>query len=306
MTAPANAMPSPAPKVSVIVPCYNAGRTLGACVSALLEQDYPDYEIILVDDNSTDGSVQRLGASDRLRVLRNDVNRGPAYSRNRGIAESGGSVLLLIDSDCIIEDRQLITRHVRAHQSTPAHVIGGGIQGVGKGCVARADKYSHWMLNIPHSANQVGTHLVTNNMSIQREVFARLGGFDVSLRTGEDTDFCERAIKAGFRLGLDTSIIVKHQDRERLRDFLRCFYLVGIDRIPTRKKKKHRYAFLLPAGPVSAPFYWLPLASLLTLQVVLAWLPYDKGVLLYSPLIFLGRLAMATGIVAYCFKRPTS
>jgi glycosyltransferase involved in cell wall biosynthesis len=289
------------PKVSVIVPCYNAKKTIEGCLSGLMDQDYPSYEIIVVDDNSNDGTAELLGAVDGITLIVSKANKGPAYSRNKAVKESTGNLILLIDSDSLVDDDRLIAKHVLAHDGHRSHIIGGGIQGIGKSCVAKADKYSHWFLNIPNSANNVGTHLVTNNMSMRREVFEGIGGFDIKLRTGEDTDFCERALKSGYKLGLRSDAVVKHYDRELLKDFVKNFYLTGIDRIPARRKNKHRYWFLLPFGFLSSLIYCLPLALLLAFQVIHAWFRYDKRVALYFPLIFIGRVAMTMGIVHYCF-----
>lgn len=291
------------PFVSVIIPCHNAEATIVDCVESLKCQDYLSYEIILVDDNSSDSTYHLMEGVEGITLLRNEVNHGPAYSRNKAIEASRGELYLLIDSDCLVEDPQLISKHVDAHRESSAHLIGGGIKGIGKGCVAKADNYSHWFLNIPYSANKVSTHLVTTNMSFRKEVFEKIGAFDVKLRTGEDTDFCERAKKAGYRLGLYTEAVVKHHDRENLRDFLRCFYLVGIDRIPVRKHNNYPYSYLLPSNSVIALLYFLPLSVLLTLQVIVTWLRYDLKVIWYTPLIFAGRLSMCYGIVSYCFGR---
>ena len=101
-------------------------------------------------------------------------------------------------------------------------------------------------------------------MSVKKYVFEKLGYFNVQLRTGEDTDFCERAIKAGYKLGLKTDAVVKHRDREKLNDFLKCFYLAGLDRIPTRRQQRHRYWYFLPFDFFSSLIYCLPLSLLLT------------------------------------------
>lgn len=288
--------------VSVVIPCHNAAETIAPCLKGLLAQDYPSYEIIVVDDNSDNGTAAILGNITGIRLLKNASNHGPAYSRNRGIIEAGGEIILLIDSDSLIEDRDLISKHAAAHRASSNRIVGGGIEGVGKGPVAKADNYSHWFLNIPHSADRVGTHLVTNNMSMRRDLFNRIGKFDESLRTGEDTDFCERALRAGYILALRSDAVVKHRDRERLGDFIGCFYRAGIDRVPARRKNKYRYWFLLPSGFLSSLVYCLPLAILLSLQVAQAWFKYDKKVILYFPLIFAGRLAMTSGIVRYYFQ----
>lgn len=289
------------PKISVIVPCYNAKRTIEGCLNGLLTQDYPYYEIIVVDDNSNDGVIEILKTISGIKLILNKTNQGPAYTRNVAIKASTGEIIIMLDSDCLIDDKGLISKHALAHHDPSVYILGGGIRGIGNGPVAKADNYCHWFLNIPYSANKVGTHLVTNNMSVKRSVFEKIGYFDARLRTGEDTDFCERAIKVGYKLNLRTDAVVKHRDRERLKDFLKCFYLAGIDRIPTRRLTKHRYWYLLPFGFFSSLIYCFPLSILLTLQTLHAWFPYDKKVIFHLPLIYMGKLAMAAGIVHYCF-----
>lgn len=289
--------------VSIIIPCHNAARNIKACLEGLLIQDHPRYEIIVVDDASDDGTEKIVMDMARVKLVRNTSNRGPAYARNEGARAALGELLLFIDSDTMTDDPGLVSKHAEAHREKPGSIVGGGIEGVGKGAVAAADKYSHWFLNIPNSNGRVGSHLVTNNLSVGKAVFDKLRGFREDLRTGEDTDFCERALKAGYRLVLKPDAIIKHCDRERFADFMDNFYKVGIDRIEARRTHKHRYWFLLPWGRISSILYCVPLALLLSLQIMLAWFPYDKRVVLYLPLIIAGRLAMTAGIVRYYFTK---
>jgi glycosyltransferase involved in cell wall biosynthesis len=291
------------PKVSVIIPCYNAEKSIGACLKGLAEQNYPLFEIVVVDDNSKDGTSGILKKISGIKLIENTKNKGPAFSRNRGVKESTGEIIILIDSDCLIEQKDLIYKHVIAHNDTSVHIVGGGIQGIGKGVVAMADNFSHWFLNIPYSDGKLGTHLVTNNMSIKRCVFEKLDGFNVELRTGEDTDFCERARKAGYIMALRTDAVVKHRDRENFKDFIKNFYLVGKDRVPARRTSKHRYWFILPFNFISSLIYCIPLAFLLSLQIVHSWFRYDKRVVLSFPIILAGRVAMTAGIVNYFFNK---
>ena len=293
---------SNSPKVSVIIPCYNAEKTIEACIGGLMAQEYPSVEIIVIDDDSRDGTSTILKKLTGIQLIKNAKNEGPASSRNKGISASSGEIILLIDSDCLIENRDLITKHVLAHRDPSVHIVGGGVKGVGKGIVAKADNYSHWFLNIPHSVNKVVPQLVTNNMSVKRYVFEKLKGFNERLRTGEDTDFCERAHKVGYRMHLRTDAIVKHCDREKFKDFIKNFYLAGRDRVPARRLEKHRYWFLLPFNRVSSLIYCFPQAFILSLQVVCAWFRYDKMVIFSFPLIFAGRLAMTVGVIDYFFN----
>ncbi|MBF0123540.1 MAG: glycosyltransferase family 2 protein, partial [Candidatus Omnitrophica bacterium] len=89
---------------SIIVPVFNRKHLITPCIHSLLQQKMPDYEIIIIDDSSTDGTEDVLRAipqDDRLSIIRTHKNCGPAYARNRGIERSKGQFIALIDSDCI-------------------------------------------------------------------------------------------------------------------------------------------------------------------------------------------------------------
>jgi len=295
------------------VPCYNAARHLRRCLDSLLAQDYPDREIIVVDDASTDESRAMLREYPDVKIVEYGENRGPAYARNRGIDASGGDLLVFLDSDCEVTDPHWLADHVAAH-TVPNIIIGGGIHGVGRGLVARADRYCHWLTNIPHSARRevsLGTprrrvrfsrHLVTTNMSVTRATWTRVGAFDETLPTGEDVEFCERAVTSGVTLRFEPDIVVTHYDRERLADFVRCFYRAGLDRVPARVRHRSQYHSLLPRGIVSSLLLLIPIALLAPAQAIRAWWPYDRRVALYYPFITLACFAMALGIARYWIR----
>ena len=92
--------------VSIVVPIYNMGDSIQACVKSIQEQDYPNIEIILVDDGSRDGSLNVLREYEkkdtRLKVIHQE-NAGPGIARNRGIKEATGDYIVFIDSDDVIK-----------------------------------------------------------------------------------------------------------------------------------------------------------------------------------------------------------
>lgn len=94
------------PRVSVVIPCFNHGRFIRACVESVTEQDYPDVEVIIVDDASNDpGTVRVLGelqAESRACVLRMETNHGPSVARNVAIAEATGRYILPVDADNLL------------------------------------------------------------------------------------------------------------------------------------------------------------------------------------------------------------
>ncbi len=306
------------PSVSIIVPCFNGARHVGHCLAGLTRQTYREYEIVVVDDASTDDTVRVLKDFASVKVVQNAENRGPGFSRNRGIEASGGDLLLFVDSDCIVDDVGWISKHVDVQERLGGTILGGGVVGTGRGMVARADAYCHWLTNIPHGSPRTVTretprgrvqfsrHLVTTNLSVPRRLVQQIGLFDEDLRTGEDLEFCERALARGLALRLEPSIGVRHRDRERLRDFFRCFYRAGKDRVPARRRHRSQYHWLMPTTVAWSLLLCGPIGVLMPLQPILAWWPFDKRVVLYYPIIALASLAMGLGIVAYCLQQARS
>lgn len=303
------------PFVSVIIPCYNAEEDIEACLQGVLGQKYPTFEVIVVDDASTDKTLELLRVHQTIKLVRNSENLGPGGTRNRGIMKSKGELLVSLDSDSVVEDPEWLAKHATVQASLDRTIVGGRIRGIGRGLVAHADSYCHWLTNIPDSHPAVITasspyrfgivsrHLVTNNMSLRRSTLYLVGLFDERFRTGEDLDFCERALRLGVTLRFEPSIVVKHRDRERLLDFLWYFYKAGKDRIPIREKNATPFRWLLPRGLPSSLLLALPLTFLLPFQPIIAWWPYDKRVVLYYPWILLACVAMVLGIMSYFWKR---
>ena len=89
--------------ISVIVPAYNAEKTIKGCLEALLNQDYNgNYEIIMVDDGSTDSTADIILSYKTVRLIK-QPNAGPAAARNKGASEAKGEIILFTDSDCVPE-----------------------------------------------------------------------------------------------------------------------------------------------------------------------------------------------------------
>ncbi len=89
------------PFVSVVIPSFNRAHRVGDAIGSVLAQTFQDFEIIAVDDGSTDATISALKeiTDPRLRILRHPVNRGAAAARNTGIAEATGRYIALLDSD---------------------------------------------------------------------------------------------------------------------------------------------------------------------------------------------------------------
>lgn len=294
------------PLLSVIIPVYNAESDFFLLLTDLVQQktDFP-FEIIVADDGSVDDTVERINRHLKelsqpcfVRLLTLSKNKGPAAARNFAIQEAKGKVFLLIDADCRVPTEDYLARSYQLHLHYPQAIIGGGVQGCGKGLVAFMDRYCHWATNIPSKtfAAVDSGHLVTANMLIPRTVFEKIGPFDSSLRTGEDTAFCFKAHKSHVPLRLCGDLVIQHHDREDWKNFLRTLYIVGQDRADSRQSAYGEVPWFL-GGPEMLRWFLVPLiASALTIKNLLAWWHYDKRVMIALPGIFLGMLAMAIGV----------
>ena len=91
------------PKFSVIVPFYNGKKYLNECLDSILDQNFDDWNIVMIDDCSNDGSIQICEDfaknDDRIKIIRNKVNIGPGLSRNKGIKLANGKYIVFVDCD---------------------------------------------------------------------------------------------------------------------------------------------------------------------------------------------------------------
>ena len=98
------------PKVSIIVPVYNAGRFLEQTLQSVFQQDFTDWELLLVNDCSTDNSIEIIRRHEddkRIRLINLDKNGGAAVARNQGIALAKGRYIAFLDSDDIWKSDKL-------------------------------------------------------------------------------------------------------------------------------------------------------------------------------------------------------
>ena len=86
------------PLVTVVIPCYNQAHFLGEAIGSVLNQSYRNFEIIVVDDGSTDNTSEVASHYEEVRLVRQE-NRGLAGARNRGLGEANGEFLVFLDAD---------------------------------------------------------------------------------------------------------------------------------------------------------------------------------------------------------------
>ncbi len=281
-------------KVSLIIPVHNMGKTIGECLESVFENDYQNFEVIVVDDKSTDNTLEILESikDKRLKYYSNQARSLTAFSRNVGIKNSDGDLIILLDADSLVE-KDWIKRHVQAHRENETDLIGGGVVGIYKTIYGAADTFSSWWTSVPFSKDYYikRFHFPTNNLSIKRSVFEKIGYFNEELgHGGEDAEFSFRALKNNLKLYFKSDIVVRHYDRDDLKGFLAHQAHCGKHAVKMRKGMKMDLSYLMPNSLLIAYLYILPLAILYTGFIILKWVRFRPSVLLYSPLIFLGKI----------------
>ena len=223
--SPAELLPR-RPRVSVVVCSYNGAATLDQCLRSLLDLDYPDYEVIVVDDGSTDDTraiVGRFVGQDSNPVIRviHQENRGLSAARNTGLRAASGDIVAYTDSDCFA-DRDWLTHLVYQLQRSGAAAVGGPNltpeDGWLAACVAACPgQPTHVLEN-----DQVAEHIPGCNMAFRREALVAINGFDPQYRkAGDDVDVCWRLQQAGRWITFAPGAFVWHHRRQTPRAYLR-------------------------------------------------------------------------------------
>ena len=99
-------------EISIIIPCYNASKYLRQCIDSILNQTFKNYEIIFINDKSTDNTLDILqeyknNSDADIKILENEYNSGPSFTRNKGLSAATGNYIAFIDSDDYIEPQYL-------------------------------------------------------------------------------------------------------------------------------------------------------------------------------------------------------
>lgn len=229
-TAPLPPAPERTPRVSVVVCAFNAERTLAACLEALRHQHYPDYEVVVVNDGSSDrtpaiaehyGAVYRERGGPRY-VLVHQSNRGLGMARNVGAEAASGEIIAYTDADCV-PDPDWLRFLVHAFVRQGVVAVGGPNfpppeeHPVAMAVAVAPGGPTHVLID-----DEVAEHIPGCNMAFTREALAAVQGFDPwYTAAGDDVDICWRLQNVGYRIGFSAAAVVWHYRRHTVRAYLR-------------------------------------------------------------------------------------
>jgi cellulose synthase/poly-beta-1,6-N-acetylglucosamine synthase-like glycosyltransferase len=208
------------PRVSVVVCAYQAEATIEECLRSLAELEYPAYEVLVVDDGSTDATAE-IARRFPVRLLSRD-RLGLSEARNVGFEHSEGEVVAYIDADAQADPDWLT--YLALALEVPGTAGAGGPNPVPPDdppvaqCVARAPGGPiHVLLD-----DERAEHVPGCNMAFWRERLLEIGGFDPIYRAaGDDVDVCWKLLDRGYNIRFHPSALVWHRRRDSVRGFWR-------------------------------------------------------------------------------------
>ncbi len=219
---------APRPAVSVIIPAYLSGRTLGGCLEALCGQTFRDFETIVVDSSPVEGGPEGSSAwiarFPDVRFERSARRLLPHAARNRGVELARGEILVFTDPD-VYARPDWLERLLAAHRQTGEPVVGAlachGSRWIDRGI--HLCKFSKWL---PGGAPREVDMGPTANLLLSRRQFEAAGGFPGHQFLGDVT--LSRSLRGnGRRLGFEPRAIVEHHHLQSLGSFLEERYTRG-------------------------------------------------------------------------------
>ncbi|MBE3574455.1 MAG: glycosyltransferase [Firmicutes bacterium] len=209
---------------SIVIPCWNQVDLTRQCIESIFRGTAEPFELVLIDNGSTDGTAQYLAQLSAQRrnvsVITNPVNTGYGYACNEGMAAAKGEFIVLMNNDVVVPPGWL-GRLLRAARNPEVGIVGpvtNAISGIQRVDVPYGGNLS-WMEAYARTRARESAHkgfycprAVGFCMLVKREVIDKIGGFDTAFGIGnfEDDDFCVRAQLAGYRVWIAEDAFVHH------------------------------------------------------------------------------------------------
>jgi glycosyltransferase involved in cell wall biosynthesis len=214
------------PLVSIIIPAYNASETICRAVDSALGQDYPNVEVIVVDDASNDSTCERLETyGSRIRLIKHTENRNGAAARNSGVEFSSGELIAFLDSD-----DEYLSHKISSQVAT---MLSLGFSSNDIFCVAcdKDDVIEASAKVIKIEARSIFLKEYVFNSStllLSKIFFEKLGGFDPGFKRHQDLEFLVRATTLGSVYLLQKKLINRHfsgsPSFQATRSGIECFW----------------------------------------------------------------------------------
>lgn len=279
------------PAYSLIIPVYNRPQELDELLACIQLQEFRDFEVVVIEDGSTDDAAQiieKYKASFDLAYYVKE-NGGQGFARNYAFERAKGNFFIILDSDALLEPTYLIEVD-KAIKADHLDLFGGPDKDHPSfSPIQKAISYSMTSFlttgGIRGKEKNIGGqfHPRSFNMGISRKVYEATGGFKIT-RMGEDIEFSIRCISLGFKSGLIPKAFIYHKRRTDFRQFYNQLHFFGRARInisrffPKELKPVHFFPFLF--------FCYYVLTGLALLFFPSLGVLLFCGIIIYSLLVF--------------------
>jgi glycosyltransferase involved in cell wall biosynthesis len=206
------------PLISVIIPAHNEAHVIGACLEAALASDHGSFEVIVVDDRSTDATAAIVQAHPPCRLIRAETHLGVSRARNLGAEDARGELLFFTDADCLLTPAAL---------GLAAQALAQASQGCAHGAVVGGtytpepvdpgfyNRFQAVLVNHFEARASAPDYIAAHALMLRREDFLVVGGFAVTEGFGvaagvEDVELSHRLRRTGHCLVMDPRVLVRH------------------------------------------------------------------------------------------------
>lgn len=289
--------------ISVVIAVRNEKHHIAKCIESLFNQDYDEYEVIVVDGMSDDGTyglLQEMKKKYDFKLLRNE-KKNAAAGRNIGIDAAIGEAIAFIDGDAIAAHNWLSSIR-KAFEKSNAIGVGGpdllpedseykarAIGLVMTSPLARGGRFNPSTQHAMMEKERYVEHIPTCNLCLKKEIFDEVGKFDENFVKGQDLELNYRIVKAGYKLFYSPSIQVIHYRKQHIRHFARQIY----------KWAKAKAAIIKKHGMqgITSHIYLWPLYAILGFMALFLPSLLFNTMQSFLSLLFLGGVVYFTTII---------
>lgn len=286
--------------ISIIIPNYNGESTIGKCLEAAFSSRYDNFEVIVVDDCSSDNSIEIIKRFP-CKLVALKERSGASKARNAGARNSKGKLLFFIDADCIVKEDALSVASAAYAENGPDVVVGGTYTPMSYDN-RFFSIFQSVFINYSETKNlENPDYIATHAMAIDAETFRKSGGFpEVFMPIIEDVEYSHRIRREGYKLIMNPELLVQHIFNYTFpRSLKNAFKKSKFWTIYSVNNKD----LLADSGTASVELKVNVLSFFLNFLFLLLWIFTQNSLLLYPiPLIFAANIFINRRLIRSFYK----
>ena len=287
-------------RISVVIPNYNGAKTLDKCLKSAFDSQYSNFEVVVVDDYSSDNSVEIIRRFP-CKLIRLEQRSGASKARNTGALNSSGEIIFFTDADCLLQPDTLSLVN-RAYASAGPDVVVGGTYTTIPYDEQFFSIFQSVFVNYSETKELLNPdYIAAHAMVINAGTFRKSGGFpEVFLPIMEDLEFSHRLKRSGVTLRMAPDIQVRHIFNFSLTGSLRNAYKKTMYWVMYSQKNKD---LLTDSGCASVELKYNVFSCFLNILLIALYLVLHYSVLLYVfPIIIISNILVSRRQIAAFYR----